>query len=52
MDIDVQDIGITDIIALICVIGGLILVSQGINGTVGTLLTSIVFFYFGGKFKK
>lgn len=38
-----------DCIAVIVIIGGLILVGQGINGLVGTLLTSIVFFYFGKK---
>ena len=52
MDIDIQDVGITDLIALICVIGGLTLVAYGIDGTVGTMLTMIVAFYFGQKFKK
>jgi len=52
MDIDIQNIGITDVIALLCVVGGLTLVGLGIDGTVGTILTMIVAFYFGNKFKK
>ena len=52
MEIDIQDIGITDLIALICVIGGLTLVSMGIDGIVGMMLTMIVAFYFGQKLHK
>ena len=52
MDIDIQNIGITDVIATICVIGGLVLVGLGIDGIVGMMLTMIVAFYFGNKFKK
>lgn len=40
-----------DIIAIITILGGLILVGFGINGLVGTMLTAITFFYFGGKDK-
>jgi len=52
MEIDIQDICITDLIAVICVIGGLTLVGLGIDGIVGMMLTMIVAFYFGNKFKK
>lgn len=38
-----------DIIAIITVVGGLILKFSGADGTVGTLLTMIVAFYFGKK---
>lgn len=38
-----------DIIAMATIIGGLILKFFGIDGTVGTILTAIVLFYFGKK---
>jgi len=38
-----------DIIAIITIIGGLILKFSGIDGTIGTLLTAVVLFYFGKK---
>jgi len=38
-----------DIIAIITIIGGLTLLALGLNGTVGTILTTIVVFYFGKK---
>lgn len=38
-----------DIIAIFTIIGGLILKFFGIDGTVGTILTAIVLFYFGKK---
>jgi len=38
-----------DIIAIITLCGGLILLGLGINHIVGTLLTSIIFFYFGAE---
>lgn len=42
----------TDIIAAIVVVGGLILVGFRINGLVGTLLTAVVFYYFGKQGNK
>jgi hypothetical protein len=41
----------TDLIAIIVIVGGLILKFSGADGLVGTLLTAIVFFYFGEKSK-
>lgn len=41
----------TDLIAIIVIIGGLALKFCGADGLVGTLLTAIVFFYFGEKSK-
>lgn len=38
-----------DIVAIVVLIGGLILKLKGIDGLVGLLLTSIVFFYFGDR---
>lgn len=38
-----------DIIAIIVIVGGLILKFSGADGLVGTLLTMVVFFYFGKK---
>jgi len=38
-----------DIIALVVVTGGLALKLAGADGLVGSLLTAIVFFYFGKK---
>lgn len=38
-----------DIIAIITITGGLILKFFGIDGTIGTLLATIVLFYFGKK---
>ena len=38
-----------DIIALVVVIGGLALKFTGADGLVGSLLTAIVFYYFGKK---
>lgn len=47
MKLNIQNVTIKDVIALITVIGGLFLVSQGINGTIGTVLVMVVSFYFG-----
>ncbi len=38
-----------DIIALVTIAGGLILIFSGLNGVTGTLLTTIVLFYFGKR---
>lgn len=38
-----------DVVAIIVLTGGLILKFRGIDGLVGILLTSIVFFYFGDR---
>lgn len=38
-----------DIIAIVTIVGGLILKFFGFDGTVGTILTAIVLFYFGKK---
>lgn len=38
-----------DVIAIIVIIGGLILKFSGADGLVGTLLTTVVVFYFGKK---
>ena len=38
-----------DVVAIVVLIGGLILKFRGIDGLVGILLTSIVFFYFGDR---
>jgi len=38
-----------DIIAFLVIVGGLILVGSHINGLVGSLLTAVVFYYFGKK---
>ena len=38
-----------DIIALVVIVGGLALKFTGADGLVGTLLTAIVFYYFGKK---
>lgn len=38
-----------DLIAMLTISGGLILIFFGLNGTVGTILTAIVLFYFGKK---
>ena len=38
-----------DIIALVVIVGGLGLKFAGADGTVGLLLTSICFYYFGKK---
>lgn len=38
-----------DLIAIVTITGGLILKFFGIDGTVGTILTAIVLFYFGKK---
>ena len=38
-----------DLIALVVIVGGLILKFTGADGTVGTLLTTVVLFYFGKK---
>ena len=42
-----QELKPADIIAAIIIVGGLILVGFHINGLVGTLLTAVVFYYFG-----
>jgi len=42
-----QKIKPVDIVAIIVVIGGLALKFKGADGLVGTLLTAIVFYYFG-----
>lgn len=39
-----------DVVALVVVIGGLWLKFSGADGVVGTLLTAIVFYYFGKRF--
>jgi len=39
----------TDIIALVVVLGGLALKFTGSDGLVGSLLTAIVFYYFGKR---
>lgn len=39
----------TDCVALVTIIGGIILKLRGADGTVGLLLTTIVFYYFGKK---
>lgn len=38
-----------DLIAILTISGGLVLIFFGLNGTVGTILTAIVLFYFGKK---
>lgn len=38
-----------DIIAIFVIVGGLILKFTGIDGTIGTILTAAVLFYFGKK---
>lgn len=38
-----------DIIAILTLIGGFFLISLGANGLVGTILTTIILFYFGKK---
>lgn len=38
-----------DLIAMLTISGGLVLIFFGFNGTVGTILTAIVLFYFGKK---
>ncbi len=38
-----------DLIAMLTITGGLILIFFGLDGTVGTILTAIVLFYFGKK---
>jgi len=52
MDIDINDITITDLIALIVIIGGIFLLSKGIDGVVGSVIIMVTSFYFGQKFKK
>jgi len=39
-----------DLIAIIVVIGGLILIGLGHNGTIGSLLLAVVAFYFGSRY--
>lgn len=46
MEIDIQDITIQDLLAVVVVIGGMGLVAKGIDGTVGTVLVMVVTFYF------
>jgi len=38
-----------DIVALVVIAGGLALKFTGADGTVGTLITAIVFYYFGKR---
>jgi len=38
-----------DIIAIIAIIGGLVLLSTGIDSTVGAILMAVVSFYFGAE---
>ena len=38
-----------DVIALVVIVGGLYLKLSGADGVVGSLLTAIVFYYFGKK---
>lgn len=38
-----------DVIAILTISGGLVLKFSGMNGTVGTILTAVVLFYFGKK---
>jgi hypothetical protein len=52
MKLNIKDISIADIIALMIIGGGLYLMSQGINGTVSIVLTMVVGFYFGNKFTR
>jgi len=44
-----MEITIRDVIALICITGGLILTALQIDTYVGIMLSSIAFFYFGRK---
>jgi hypothetical protein len=39
-----------DLIAGLLIVGGLVLLSTGIDGTVGAILVGIVAFYFGAEF--
>lgn len=49
MDLDLNNVSISDLIGLIVVIGGLFLLAEGIDGTVGTIMIAVVGFYFGNK---
>jgi len=44
-----MELMVRDIIAIITLVGGLILLGLGIDTLVGSLLSSIVFFYFGAE---
>jgi len=44
-----KNINSTDIVALVIIIGGIILKLKGADGTVGLLLTTVAFYYFGKK---
>lgn len=52
MKLNIKDIGIADLIALIVVVVGLYLIARGINGTVSMILILVVSFYFGNKFTR
>ena len=45
----IKKINPADIIACLVIIGGLALKFTGQDGLIGTLLTAIVFYYFGKK---
>ena len=46
-----QKMNPADLVAIIVIIGGFILKFGGADGLVGTLLTAIVFYYFGKQRK-
>lgn len=45
----IQKVTPADVLAAIVIIGGLVLMGMGINGTVGTLLVGITAYYWGHK---
>ena len=49
MKLQLNDISIADIIALIVVVGGLFLKYKGMDGNISLLLILVVSFYFGNK---
>lgn len=50
MNITRDKLQATDIIALVIITGGIILKLCGADGLVGTLMTAVVFYYFGERY--
>lgn len=51
MKLDLHDVSIKDLIALITIIAGFFLIWSGKDGVVGTALTLVIAFYFS-RFRK
>ena len=49
MKLNIQEVTVKDLIALITIVCGFFLIAKGIDGTVGMALTLVVGFYFGGR---